>query len=455
MALQSSTVWEVRTTGNDANGGGFAAGTSGTDYSQQDAAQVAYTDLVIGATTTQLTSAANPFTAAHVGNTLNVTGGATFTAGRYQVISVAGTTATMDRSVGTAGGAGTGNLGGALATPGLAAAQVVAKNLVFIKAGTYTCSATANVSGGRPAPAVASRWIGYVAARGDATYWGTMPSLKAGASTMTVFTAAAMDISVENLEVDGQAPTYTATYGFGGTGSPRVRAWNCRAKNMTNDGFTGGVNFQCHYCEAINCGYYGFNLGAGTLGGAARGCLARGGTAGFYADGPGVFYTGCVAYGNSSDGFRSFYAVIARGCSAISNGGDGFQLNAAMSVADSCVAYGNTGVGFASATSQYDALILNCAAGSNTGGSYSTANIPGGNVVGLIPLSANPFVGASGLNFALNNTAGGGALLRGGGFGMGPGSATTGYPDVGAVQHQDNGVATSAGMSKGRLIGGF
>lgn len=34
MALSSATVFEVRTTGADTNGGGFVAGAAGTDYSQ-------------------------------------------------------------------------------------------------------------------------------------------------------------------------------------------------------------------------------------------------------------------------------------------------------------------------------------------------------------------------------------------------------------------------------------
>src|SRR3990172_522671 len=101
MALPATTVWEVRTDGNDANGGGFVTGASGTDRSQQAAAQIAYTDLVIGGTTTELTSAAFPFSAAEVGNILNVTGGTGFTTGWYQVVSVAAGVATKDWSVGT------------------------------------------------------------------------------------------------------------------------------------------------------------------------------------------------------------------------------------------------------------------------------------------------------------------------------------------------------------------
>ena len=68
-----------------------------------------YTDLVIGGTNTQLTSAAHPFSAAHVGKVINITGGAGFTDGRYVVLSVAGSTATLDGPLGTAGStAGTG-----------------------------------------------------------------------------------------------------------------------------------------------------------------------------------------------------------------------------------------------------------------------------------------------------------------------------------------------------------
>ena len=47
MALSAGVVWEVRTTGDDTNGGGFDSTVTspGTDYSQQTAAQITYTDL--------------------------------------------------------------------------------------------------------------------------------------------------------------------------------------------------------------------------------------------------------------------------------------------------------------------------------------------------------------------------------------------------------------------------
>src|SRR5579859_4628846 len=102
MSFAATTEWDVRTTGSDANGGGFDTSSSGTDYSQQNAAQVAYTDMVIdGTTNTKFTSALNPVTAAHVGNIINVTSGTGFTVQRVQIVSQAAGVATCDKSLGT------------------------------------------------------------------------------------------------------------------------------------------------------------------------------------------------------------------------------------------------------------------------------------------------------------------------------------------------------------------
>ena len=68
MALSASTVWELRTTGSDNNGGGFVAGT-GVDYSTQDNPQANGTNLVIDAVTnTVVTSASHTFDSTDVGN---------------------------------------------------------------------------------------------------------------------------------------------------------------------------------------------------------------------------------------------------------------------------------------------------------------------------------------------------------------------------------------------------
>ena len=65
-----------------------------------------YTDLVIGSTTTHVTSAARPFTAANVGAALIVTSGTGFTAQLVTINSVSGGVAVCSSSLGTAGSTG-------------------------------------------------------------------------------------------------------------------------------------------------------------------------------------------------------------------------------------------------------------------------------------------------------------------------------------------------------------
>ena len=61
-----------------------------------------------------------------------------------------------------------------------------------------------------------------------------------------------------------------------------------------------------------------------------------------------------------------------------------------------------------------------------------------------ILLTVDPFTNPSSSDFSLNNEVGGGALLRG--MGMLP-IEQTGYPDVGAVQHQDIGLFSAADIA--------
>ena len=444
MALSSNHVWEVRTTGNDANGGAFKAGASGTDYSQQDSPQVTYADLATQASSTQITSTASPFVAGHVGNVLNIpTNSASgVVAGRYEIVSVSAGVATLDRSAGavSAGGA-SGYLGGALASPGLAASAIVAGNTVWIKSGTYTVSATANIAGGRVAPGASSFWLGYVATRGDAALWGTLPSLRAGVSSMTIFAPTINDVWVANLEFDGNNGSFTGTIGYSPTSGFRSRASNCRAKNCGGVGFGNQGYLSLYFCEAVGCVGNGFDLGGGIGSSSAFGCLSRGGSShGFRPGGAMVLFDGCASYGNVGDGFTCVFPLHARRCVSVSNGGVGFNLDFGGSEAVNCVSYGNTGYGFSTTASRPDVLVLNCAGGANTAGNFHGADIPAANQAGFQALTAQPFANAAGWNFAPNSVAGGGALLRGNGLALFPGSGTAGYTDIGAAQHQDAGV---------------
>ena len=255
MAFPATLVWEYRTTGNNLNAGIFDPSLGGVDYSQQDAAQVAFTDLVIGATNTQLTSVATPFTDAMVGNGIAVASGTGFTVQLAYIISVAAGVATMDRPMGTAGSTGgVGKLGGGLALPTDAILEtVVAGNIVWIKSGTYTLtSAIALAIDGTATLPV--QVIGYNTTRGDDPTGSNRPLIAAGSNTWW-FTGLYWNFN--NVEL-----TTTAQYGFN-TATCTMR--NCKS---THTGSTNAFAFRCNNgtnvyidCEASSTNASGFNTG--------------------------------------------------------------------------------------------------------------------------------------------------------------------------------------------------
>ena len=193
MSLHADMIWEFRpTVGNNNNGGAFKQGATGTDYSQQSSPQVSYTDLVIdGADNTKVTSALNPFSAAHVGNVINVMGGTGFTAGRYEVVSVAGNIATLDRAAGTVSSTGgTGNLGGALDfitdswMDNDYRADGASVNRIYIKnTGTMTISENITSANKQGTDARQCLLEGYNATRGDAPAGNNRPLINLGANS--------------------------------------------------------------------------------------------------------------------------------------------------------------------------------------------------------------------------------------------------------------------------------
>ena len=67
-AISLSMIFEVHQAGSNNDAGCFKEGASGTDYSQQNAAQYTFSDLAIdAATNTKVTSASHNFVATDVG----------------------------------------------------------------------------------------------------------------------------------------------------------------------------------------------------------------------------------------------------------------------------------------------------------------------------------------------------------------------------------------------------
>lgn len=437
MALSANTVWEIRTGGADTNGGGFVTGASGVDYSQQNSAQYALTNVTTAAANAILLSASAA--ADMIGNILYIASGTNFTVGFYQVTAVSvGVSITVDRNCTTAAGAlGVVNVGGALATPGQFAANMITVGVdgmnAWMKAGTYTLTGTTvNISGG-PVDASAAtitgirfQLEGYSATRGDRA---GRPELNAGTqTTLTLWKIGATDRQrFVHLAANGNSKT--GVNGFS-ISNPRGVIFDCLVSNCDQAGTTGftiitGTSTNVIKCKASAC-LVGFTT-AGAVG-TYIDCWADGCGTGFsIATTTGVI--SCLASDSTGKGFVFSGIGYAYNCTADGNAGDGFDLSGGTTgvFLASCVSSNNGGYG-------YNTVVQNsleaCASYNNTSGRANTACIDEGSIV----LSADPWVNGAGDDYRPNNTAGGGAAIRGLASGI---AGQTNARDVGAVQHTE------------------
>jgi hypothetical protein len=469
MALATATlVFEVQTGGSDNNGGGFDSGVTspGTDYSQQASAQVAFTDLVIGGAgnTDKLTSAAHPFGATSPGNVINITGGTGFTTGLYRILSVSGTTATMDRSVGTAGSTGgTGNLGGAFATINKATSNMgLGGQVAYVKAGTYSISAgiTSPVLNTAANYSV-TRIIGYSSTRGD----NGQATIQASVG-VTMFSADGTtwtsSLSWENITFDGNSKSAVA-FQLDTPSQVRLEFLNCIFKNfhsiyvISGNQIHGGINIQgCEFSNNALTGGTGaviYFTTSATYGTAALNVIDSvftGNTitsttvsAAIFAEGCGVNVSRCIVYNNTGTNMSGItlkdplFANIQNN-DISSNTKTGILLDSSDQ------------------TSPTVSIVNNIISGSTTGIKGTFANTPGIPYInhnaywnnttdksgftagdGEVSLTASPYANI-GSNFALNSTANAGLACRGKGT---PGSLGvssvlgTGALDIGAIQH--------------------
>lgn len=450
MALAVTTDFEVRTTGSDPNGGGFDIASTGTDYSQQNSAQVAYTDLVVDPTTnTNCTSVITPFTSLHVGNIINITGGTGFTVQRVQIVSVAAGIATCDKSLGTLSSiGGTGNLGGAMATTLAANTARASGNVIHVKSGTYT---SAGLSlGTANATARQSAIVGFGSTRRDG---GTKPVFTPNANSVTMFTMGSTNNLFENLTLD--AGVRTSCTAVANTNNGGHLFYKCLIKAFATTFSNNNSTISVDSCE------FTANTGSMTLATTANFILKNNeyhdNTAtpviiGSNSLNPSIIKR-CLFHNNSgasTDGVSQTGGTLEMSeCIFYHNGRDGFRNTAGVgirSVVDNCIAVNNGGWGFNgnSATMSSNQFLRNCAAYNNTSGDKQ--NFDANYTVNFQSLSADPFVAASNTastnqNFGLNNTAGGGAVLRALGF---PttwsfSTNTVNYQDSGVAQHQDTG----------------
>ncbi len=179
MAIASTTIWEINAaaTAGNVNGGGFNpsntgnSGGPGTDYSQGTSSHANGTDLASTSASSFLviTSASYTFLATDCGNLIHINTAGTgshFDASVYEIKTVSGGAATLDRACGSVADAsgGTWHLGGAWSMNDASDNNTfnfgVSGNSYWVKAGTYTFGANWNVPGTGTATAP-QNFLGY------------------------------------------------------------------------------------------------------------------------------------------------------------------------------------------------------------------------------------------------------------------------------------------------------
>ena len=409
------------------------------DYSQQAAAQFSYTDIVIGGTNTTATSAGHPFGKQQVGNVLRITSGTNFTVGYYTLQSVSGTTGTFNAALGTASSTGGhGNLGGALASPGLCASKYNSRDTMFVKAGTYNISGTStNVSGGpiSVSPNQASVIEGFTSIYGDggltsvATLnWTANP----GSQTYSIVGGNGL-LTVNNIAVAGGS--YANPCGFSG-----CVVNNCK---VANGAIGVGGQYTLFSNILIDTCTTGIAQGASGSKAIVKDC-----TNGVCLNGFNVcaMFDHVYCIGNHQSGSQiGFY-------NNFNSSGNGMVSNSAA------IGMGEYGVylqGFAAGVSFFNCLFYD-----NASNDFSLANQDQANFFrcayvnapsvrinnGGVTIGSNPFT----TYVAATGSAGAGSATTGLNYALAAGattlksllqtwlfSSTTSYDDVGPSRHQD------------------
>ncbi len=467
-ALPTNTTWEVRNAGTDTNGGGYKAGGPGTDYSNQNAAQFSNTDLASTSGTTNpcvVTSASHNFVSTDVDNIIQISAGTNWTASFYQIVSTSSNAATLDRACGSSAtiSGGTWAVGGALKTLSKLNTAMGVTNVVqhaYVKADS-TYSISSGVTFNFALSSVQGADItGYTTTRPTLTTPGDGlgPTFQATAGSFTMITLSnnnsQFNVIFQNFILDGNAQTamtcassannadlfrnikaLSCGTGFSETGF-NFYCERCTATGMiTNNGFgfhwtSGGLCMDCYTGDSSATGIVGYSFARGQC---IR-CIVANLSGGTNSDGfsfTALSFTGftvdsavcynvtrtCFNYGSSAS--TSVHPVTIKNSICAKVGASGFCFDASNGSPPTIfygAMYEDYNAVFPSAGTSYHLW---------TAGTHD------------VTLTSDPFVNGASQNFALTNTAGGGAAARAAGF---PGTflvGGTGFKDIGTMQHAD------------------
>lgn len=451
MALGATTIFDVRITGADTNGGGFLPGASGTDWSQQASAQYALTGIAsAGSGNTILSTLA---AADMVGNVAQAISGTNINVGFYQVVSVSvGVSITFGTNISGAsictGVAASGviNIGGSFASVNQAIqAMTVTGMIAYVKSGSaYTRSSTISCGNN-----VAITLIGYTTSRGD---------------NGQVSVTTASNIALVTMTNGGQFTwknfIFSSTSGTKGyaffSGGAFLTMWinfvNClftsvKAAVSSNGGTTVAFNISMYNTEISGCTNVALEFASGTSSLIMADCFLHGSTSDGILCSSSALNASLVRtiiYSNGGKGINlssgSGHQISLYNCVIASNTSDGLTYGSSspqityLTLENNIIqSNGGWGVNWNTTGGIYFQAIRNNAFRNNTSGKYTTVI----SSTNEITLTGDPF-NSAGTDFSLNSTSGAGALCRAGGF---PGtlvSSGTGYIDVGPLQHQDS-----------------
>jgi len=414
-----------------------ASASSGSwtiDYSQIATAIRTYTDLAIVTNASYVQSAAFPFTVNMIGNSIKVSGGVNFTIGLYIITNVVGTTAYLDKNVGTLGATGgTGSQGGALLNwDGFSVPTATfGTNLyVYVKgsSGIFNWSGVPAITNCVPTA------IGYSNVRGD---YGK-PNIKLSASS-TAFNSAAY-IYLSNMVIDGQ--NNTGTVGVT-NGNFQVYNYvvNCDFKNIAlATSFNSGIElYRCSFDGCLNVAT-GYSR-------SVRNCVIKNssGTFNYCDSGSGnvfINHTGnCFYLQNSAKIMNNtFYNITGNVIKMFYSFQDGqavrslVENNLFSNV--SGYAIDNYNGGSNSMNVIDNNAYFSCTSGfTNNIVIANNSNQPPFTNRNNVALTVSPFISAANLDLRLNNDTGGGRSCKGAGQLQAiPLTATVSALDIGAVQ---------------------
>jgi hypothetical protein len=312
--IDTGVEFEARTTGSNNNGCGYDIATDGgTDYSQQDAAQLSLTDIA-SAGGAAISSATGGFTSAMVDNIIQLTSGTNLVPGFYEIDTYTDTNnVTLDRDPddGTAlTGDTVGAVGGGCASPDyIASDSSSSTRRIWIKNGTYNEAIdwTAN----------SHVFVGYNSTHGD-NPTGTDKPL-----------------------IDAQSARANCVNINGNIDNNEFR--NMRFANATADCITGNSlsTDNLFYNISIDtCGAYGVDDIGGSdifIGNEVTGCTS-GGVDTFFTSLEHCYFHDNTGAGISNSGVSAIYNFTV----SESNSSHGFE-SGHLTIAINNIAYNNTG----------------------------------------------------------------------------------------------------------------